>query len=161
MRCSNVCDGPLRKFFFFRKESGGKVGVAPRRRHVRRPLTAFLLMLAGVGALATPLPPVAKAEVSALLAKLERSGCKFNRNGSWYTSQEARAHLQGKLDYVERKAQATTAEAFIELAATSSSVSGKAYLVQCPGEPPVPSATWLAGQLAAIRQQSGAVPRTP
>ena len=136
--------------------------VMPRKQLMRTSSTVFvaLAVLASNGALASPLPPAAKAEVSALLARLESSGCKFNRNGTWHTSQEARSHLQSKLEYLERKAQAATAEAFIELAATSSSTTGKAYLVQCQGEQPIPSAAWLSTQLAAIRKQAGPVPGT-
>lgn len=43
----------------------------------------------------------AQREVSALLAFVENSGCSFVRNGSEHSPQEARAHLQKKLEYLE------------------------------------------------------------
>ncbi|WP_428003867.1 DUF5329 family protein [Acidovorax sp.] len=33
-----------------------------------------------------------------MLTHLESSGCKFNRNAAWYSGQEARRHLQRKLE---------------------------------------------------------------
>lgn len=38
-----------------------------------------------------------------MLSFVEDSGCTFIRNGSEYPAAEARAHLQKKLDYLERK----------------------------------------------------------
>lgn len=72
-----------------------------------------LLALASV-ANAAPLPATARAEVDALLTRLQSSGCQFNRNGSWHAGAEARAHLLKKLDYLERKNLVQTAEQFIE-----------------------------------------------
>lgn len=119
-----------------------------------RTATLALLLMAGLtSAHAEPLPPAVKAEIHALLGQLEASGCQFNRNGTWYTSQEARSHLERKLDYVEKKAKAPTTEAFIELAASTSSMSGKPYLVQCQGTAAVPSAQWLGSKLAALRKR--------
>jgi hypothetical protein len=66
--------------------------------------------------------------------------------------------LQRKLDHVENKAKATTAEAFIDLAATASSSSGQPYRVQCTDAQAVASATWLKAQLAQMRQRPGPPP---
>ncbi|MDR5753038.1 MULTISPECIES: DUF5329 family protein [unclassified Caballeronia] len=55
----------------------------------------------------------------------------FNRNGTWYSGMEAKAHLLAKLHYLENRTTLTSTEQFIELAARKSSVSGKPYLVQC------------------------------
>ncbi len=102
-------------------------------------------------AAAAPLPPAARAEVDALLGRLQSSGCEFSRNGSWYAGTEARAHLLKKLEFLEGKGQVTTAEQFIALGASASSVSGKPYLVRCAGKPAVPSAGWLTGELQQLR----------
>ena len=62
-----------------------------------------MMLFASLGAMAEPMPTVARAEVAAALERLEFSGCKFSRNGAWYTGTQARQHLQKKLDYAEKK----------------------------------------------------------
>lgn len=114
-------------------------------------LLALLFLTPSTG-YAEPLAPAVKAEVRTLLTRLESSGCKFNRNGTWYSGREARGHLQRKLEQVEEQAKVPTTEAFIEMAASKSSMTGKPYLVQCPGEKSVASAWWLATQLTAVRK---------
>jgi hypothetical protein len=114
-------------------------------------LAATVLCAATGSAVAAPLPPPARAEVDALMARLQTSGCEFNRNGSWYSGAEAKAHLLNKLDYLEGKGLAQSTEQFIERAATSSSMSGAAYQVRCPGRPVQPSAQWLTAELQALR----------
>jgi hypothetical protein len=101
---------------------------------------------------AGPLPEAARQEIQQLLGRLEASGCQFNRNGSWYSSQDARAHLQKKLDYLADKGQLESAEQFIERAASKSSMSGKPYWVQCTNTPQQESAAWLGAQLKLVRQ---------
>ncbi|MFT7775971.1 DUF5329 domain-containing protein [Roseateles sp.] len=104
-----------------------------------------------VVAQADPLPPAARAEVDALLARLQTSGCEFNRNGSWYAGADARAHLLKKLNYLEGKNLVQTAEQFIERGASGSSMSGTPYLVRCAGKLPVQSAQWLKAELQQVR----------
>ncbi|MBC7501880.1 MAG: DUF5329 family protein [Herminiimonas sp.] len=41
-----------------------------------------------------------KLEVEQLLANLVASGCNFERNGTWYSATEARAHIEKKLQPV-------------------------------------------------------------
>lgn len=116
-----------------------------------RPALALLLLAACLQATAAPLPPAARAEVDALLARLQSSGCEFNRNGSWHSGAAAKAHLLKKLDYLEGKNLVTTAEQFIARGASSSSMSGKPYLVRCAGKAPVDSAQWLTAELQQLR----------
>ncbi|PTT86975.1 hypothetical protein DBR42_12650 [Pelomonas sp. HMWF004] len=118
------------------------------------PLALLLQAACPVDATAAPLPPAARAEVDALLARLQASGCEFNRNGSWYAGAEAKAHLLKKLDALESKNMVATAEQFIERGATSSSMSGKPYLVRCGGQAPVESAQWLKATLQQVRAAS-------
>ena len=115
-------------------------------------LACTLIATAG----AAPLPAPARAEVDALLTRLQAYGCEFNRNGSWYAGAEAKVHLLKKLDYLEGKAMVTTAEQFIERGASGSSMSGKPYLVRCAGKAPVESAKWLTAELQAIRAAKAA-----
>jgi hypothetical protein len=105
---------------------------------------------------AAPLPPAARAEVDALLNRLQSSGCEFNRNGSWYGGAEAKAHLLKKLEALEGKDLVHTAEQFIERGASSSSMSGKPYLVRCAGQATVESAQWLRAELQAVRASRAA-----
>jgi hypothetical protein len=84
---------------------------------------ALLLQAAG----AAPLPAAARAEIDALLARLQASGCEFNRNGSWHAGADARAHLLKKLDVMASRGLVASAEQFIERGAASSSMSGQPY----------------------------------
>jgi hypothetical protein len=82
-------------------------------------------------------------EIVHLLDYLARSGCQFNRNGSWYDAQKARDHLQEKYVYLQKRDLVPDAQAFIERAASTSSMSGKPYEVRCGTAQPVPSGRWL------------------
>ena len=117
-------------------------------------LAAFAALLASTAAAAAPLPAAARAEVDALLTRLQASGCEFNRNGTWYAGAEARAHLLKKLEALEGKHMVSTAEQFIERGAATSSMSGKPYLVRCAGRAPVESAKWLTAELQQVRAAS-------
>jgi ethanolamine utilization microcompartment shell protein EutL len=114
---------------------------------------ATLLVAGAVFPGATPAP--VRAEIDALLARLEASGCRFGRNREWYAGADARAHLLRKLEYVERVGTIRSAEQFIDVAATKSSVSGAPYQVRCGSAAAVNSASWLRAQLDAIRAARG------
>jgi hypothetical protein len=112
-------------------------------------LLAALLFVSA--AHADPLSTVARGEIEALLSQLAASGCQFKRNGTWYPAAEAQAHLQRKLDYLADRGAVTSAEQFIERAATRSSMSGQVYRVKCGARPAVPSSQWLYPELQALR----------
>lgn len=116
-----------------------------------RLLGAFAALFVAAAVHAEPLAPAVRAEIDTLLAKLSSSGCQFNRNGSWHSAAEAKAHLLGKLGQLERKDLVRSAEQFIERGASGSSVSGKAYLVKCGNAEAVPSQQWLTTELKALR----------
>ncbi|QNH13010.1 hypothetical protein HEP75_02457 [Xanthomonas sp. SI] len=130
----------------------------PRRLGVR--LLAFGLACVYTVAAAAAPSPVAEREIGALLAALQASPCRFQRNGNWYPAADAKAHLQRKYDYLRKRDLAASAEQFIERGASRSSSSGKAYRVACPGQPEQDAATWFAQQLAALRRHAAsAAPR--
>lgn len=52
------------------------------------------LLLAPIARAETPIN--VQIEVSFLLGFIDGSGCEFNRNGSWYDSKAAQAHLRDK-----------------------------------------------------------------
>lgn len=114
-------------------------------------LAPVLALLAAV-AQAAPTPPAVRTEILSLLQRLQDSGCEFNRNGSWYSGAEARGHLLKKLDYLEsHDAKLQRSEDFIQQAASSSSMSGKPYLVRCAASAPVESRAWLTQELTKLR----------
>ena len=110
---------------------------------------------------AGPTPAPVRAEINALMARLESSGCQFNRNGDWYTGTEAKAHLLKKLDAAERQTTVTKTEQFIELAATRSSMSGQDYQVKCGPAAAVSSAIWLGAQLQILRSSPASAVSSP
>jgi hypothetical protein len=115
-----------------------------------------LVTLCSVSAAAPPAGGV-RAEIDTLLNRLQASGCQFNRNGTWYTGSEAKDHLFRKLEHIGSKATIGSTEQFIDLAASRSSASGKAYLVKCGTQDPVESKLWLRNQLTSIRASTGKV----
>ena len=111
-----------------------------------RSLLSLLTCSVAIAATAAPLPPAARVEIDALLVRLVASGCEFNRNGKWYTAAEAKSHLSQKLEYFEDRGMVQTTEQFIEIAASTSSMSGQPYLVRCRNSAPVQSGHWLRGR---------------
>jgi hypothetical protein len=109
-------------------------------------------LLAANGALAKA-PEAVRAEVAHLMAAVEKSQCKFNRNGTWHDAKAAREHLQKKFDYLDKRDMVTTTESFIERGASTSSSSGKAYEMQCAGTKAVTSGAWLTEELSKFRKK--------
>jgi hypothetical protein len=118
---------------------------------VRMAIAGIVPLLFAAAALAAPTPVPVRAEIDALLGRLESAGCRFGRNNEWYAGAEAKAHLLRKLDYIEKLGTIRSTEEFIEAAATKSSVSGTPYQVQCGNGAAVQSAQWLSGQLRVLR----------
>lgn len=117
-------------------------------------LSKYLLgpVLLAVAGIATAAPSaVAQREISGLMAALEGSQCRFQRNGTWYGEADARAHLQRKYDYLVKRKLADTAEQFIDRAGSRSSMSGKPYRISCPGQSEVNAADWFTQRLHALR----------
>ena len=109
------------------------LGLALARRATAQPLTAM------------------QAEVDQLLAAMGPSGCSFFRNGRWYSAEAAQAHLRSKYNFLVSAGQITTADQFIDKAATQSSFSGQPYRVRCSDGKELPSRDWLREQLKTIR----------
>jgi hypothetical protein len=96
------------------------------------------------GAPATAAPPTSASEdIQYLLDAIERSGCEFYRNGSWYAAAEARSHLASKYREVDKKQPVRSAQDFIDWVGTRSSMSGEPYRVRCPGSDAMTSAEWF------------------
>ncbi len=95
--------------------------------------------------------PVTELEITFLLAYIGYSDCEFYRNGTWYQSKTAQAHVRGKYEYLARQDQINSAEDFIDKAASASSFTRRPYQVRCGGGQPVSSAQWLTEALARFR----------
>ena len=104
--------------------------------------TSFSLTAAAVSSL--------ELEINYLLRQVETTECTFNRNGSRHKGTEAVAHIQRKYDYF--KDDIKTAEDFIRTSASKSTMTRRAYTIECPHQSPVTSESWLLGQLAKYRQ---------
>jgi hypothetical protein len=117
---------------------------------MKKLLPALALLLA-TSAGAAELTPAGRAEIDHLFMHLERSGCQFNRNGSWYGSSEAVAHLKKKYDYLQKKKLLRSAEDFIARGASESSMSKQPYLVKCGSAAPVQSGAWFRAELEKFR----------
>jgi hypothetical protein len=101
-------------------------------------------------------PAFAQTEINYLLASVASSTCDFYRNGTWYDGKRAQAHLQYKYDSLVARDLINTAEDFIELAASRSSFSGRAYAIRCSGRASVPSSQWFTEALVRYRAFAGA-----
>lgn len=132
-----------------------------RRRASARLVVVCSTLIGGwcASASGADMSEAAKREVGELLARIERSGCEFNRSGTWYDGATARKHLQRKYDYLAARHQMGSAEDFLSMAATKSSMSGQAYTIRCAGGAPVPSAQWLELELRRIRTTPAPSPR--
>lgn len=119
-------------------------------------LIAALAAALPLAAAAQPAPAgaQAEAEIGHLIDYISQSGCRFNRNGDWSDTAAARGHVSMKYDYLRSRGMITSAEDFIDKAASRSSLSGKNYLVQCPGAAAVPSGGWLKSELERYRAGS-------
>ena len=88
-----------------------------------------------------------------LFEYLKQSNCEFNRNGSWYSSDDAVKHLASKYRYLLKKGLTKTAEQFIERTASQSSMSGKSYWVRCGDSQPVQTSEWFTEELKRFREE--------
>lgn len=118
---------------------------------MRAVLSLLVLLLSIHPAFAGKTPAPIRAEIDALLARLDTSACEFHRNGTWHKPDAAKKHLLRKLEYIEKRTTLRSTEQFIQLAGTSSSASGKPYRVRCKGAAAVPSARWLKAELKKVR----------
>lgn len=110
-----------------------------------------LVLSMAMTAVAAP-SPTSTREIDQLMTALGTSRCEFQRNGHWHDSAQAQAHLRKKYAWLRKRDLVDSAEQFIELAGSKSSLSGRAYQVRCPGQPVMASADWLRARLAQLRR---------
>jgi len=90
-------------------------------------------------------------EIDHLLIFVENTECQFERNGRFYTGKDAVGHIKKKYDYF--KDEIDSAEKFIELSATKSTMTGNYYMVLCNSSPKIKSQEWLLQELESYRSK--------
>jgi hypothetical protein len=123
-----------------------------------RAVTVLLVVTLALSQPAQATPAVAEREITALIDGLRDAPCRFQRNGRWYDGARAAAHLRRKYDYVRGRGGVDSAEAFIELAASRSSLTGRPYRVRCGDADAMDSGDWFRARLGMLRGPKG-VPR--
>lgn len=132
---------------------------------VQRGITLLIVGLVGLvsssGIVAAEMGDASRREVDQLLGRVAQSGCEFYRSGSWFDGNKARDHLERKYRYLAARNLLGSAEDFVVMAATRSSMSNEAYAIRCHGGAQQPSAAWLTEELRNIRQSASKAPATP
>jgi hypothetical protein len=98
-------------------------------------------------------PLAQRAEVEHLLKFLRTSPCQMERNGARHAGEKAYEHVMTKYEYFRKDIRTT--EQFVALSATKSTMSGKYYMVYCPGRRPIRAQDWLLAELARFRNGIG------
>lgn len=88
-------------------------------------------------------------EIQHLLDYIGGSGCSFVRNGGESNAAAAREHVATKYGYAQSRVR--SAEDFIRLAASRSSLTGEPYVVRC-GSARFLSEDWLMDELRRYRE---------
>ena len=109
-------------------------------------LLSFLLLYNSVVAQADY-----KTEIAHLLEYVKATQCKYIRNGTYHDGVKAAAHIKSKYDYF--KNDIASAEDFIRLSATESTMFGNKYYIKCPGSSKVESGKWLLKELDRYRKK--------
>lgn len=121
----------------------------------------LVLGCSALSASAAEISDTARREVDQILTRVAQSGCEFYRAGSWYTAAEARNHLERKYRYLVARQMIATAEDFVALAGTSSSMTNEAYAIRCRGAAAQPSAAWLTSELRTLRADKSSPATVP
>jgi uncharacterized protein DUF5329 len=138
--------------------------VRQRLANLRLALVAWLL-LGTCAALAQTGPGVEQHKIDYLIQSVAHlQGAQFIRNGSTYDTAAAVRHLELKRRYAGDRVR--TAEDFIRLCATGSSISGRPYTIRFADGHVETSASWLRARLAqwhagAVTSASGSPATSP
>lgn len=109
-------------------------------------LLGFLLFYNSVAAQAAY-----KTEIAHLLEYVKTTECTYIRNGTSHNGTEAVSHIKNKYNYYKK--DISSAEDFIRLSATKSTMSGSKYYIKCPGSPKIESGQWLLKELDRYRKK--------
>lgn len=92
-----------------------------------------------------------KQKIEYLIAQIAKQDAVFIRNGSEYTPSKAAEHLRMKYN---RAGDIQTALQFIEKLGTSSSMSGKPYMMRYKNGKTVKVGEWLKAELLKLEKPS-------
>jgi hypothetical protein len=92
-----------------------------------------------------------QTEINHLLAFLQNSECRFERNGKIHSANDTAAHAKRKYNYFKDRIDST--EKFIEYSATKSTMSRKYYMVLCKDKPDTKTRDWLLQELKNYRSK--------
>ncbi len=94
-----------------------------------------------------------QAGIAHLVEYVKTTKCQYIRNGDSHDGPMAAKHIKSKYDYFKDKI--SSAENFIRLSATKSTISGSKYYIKCAGSEKVESANWLLHELHSYRNKKG------
>ena len=92
------------------------------------------------------------AEIDHLLQYIRSSGCMFIRNGKEHDPKATVQHIMVKYNYFKKEIE--SAERFIELCASKSTVTHTSYKISCAGQPQSESKAWLLQELSNFRKRN-------
>ena len=115
---------------------------------VKRFIPALVLSMLMLKSLDLQAADTTEHEVRLLIDAIAVSDCDFNRNGRQHPAEEAAAHLE--LKYARAGKHIDSADEFITQLASSSSFTGKPYLMSCEGDT-LPAGEWMIDALEQIR----------
>jgi hypothetical protein len=118
-----------------------------------RALFLLLLAFSMIALCAADSEPVSKT-VDYLIAQVEKSDCKFIRNGDEHTAKEASEHMRAKYNHFKKEIK--TPDDFIQKCASKSELSGKPYLVKRPDGSTEKCEDWMKNLLADHQKTVGA-----
>ena len=126
-----------------------------REDQAHMPIWPLLLLLTILLAVVSPWSMAARqaedldATVQYLITYVKESDVTFERNFSRHTGSEAAQHINKK--YRHFRDDIDTPEKFIELCATGSLMTGKAYFIITGQGEQLPSGEWLNNELSVYR----------
>jgi len=114
-------------------------------------LVMVLLCAAGAKAQDQSKPLTETQKIEALIRHVEElKDATFIRNGREHTPADAARHMRDKWQW--KKSEIKTADDFVNIAASKSSVSGKPYMIRFRGGKEVKSADYLREQLKNLQK---------
>ena len=111
----------------------------------------ILVIILISGSVTADVSPATQLEIDHLLDFIRNSSCIIDRNGKTYAAVKAISHIEKKYAYFEDEIE--TAEKFIELSASKSTMSGKYYMVRCGDGEQIRTREWLIKELKGFRKQ--------
>ena len=127
-----------------------------------RAFLAVLFLVVGIcpAAWAAKRPPAEQKKIDWLIDQVAQSNATFFRNGAAYDAAKAASHLRFKLLMAGARVQ--TVKDFVEGVASSSSETGRPYLIRPAGAAaPIPMHDWLKAKIGEYDRTQGQAVPTP